>query len=222
MNLSGNPLDFVTAFLGGILVSFSPCVYPLMPVTLSFIGIDGGQRKISGFILSLVYVSGIALVYALLGLLAALSGSIFGMISVHPATRVAVGIVFIFFGLSLWDVLPFRTVAINLKFLKNKSGRWKVFLLGLSSGLVISPCVSPVLGSILLLASAKKNLLYAAGLLLSFAYGMGLVLILCGTFSNVLANLPHAGDWMNKIKKLGGLILMGAGVYFIFLGITGG
>lgn len=222
MNLQGSPLDYLIAFFGGLLVSFSPCVYPLIPVTTSFIGIDSSSRKFKGFILSLIYVTGIALVYASLGLLAGLSGTLFGRLSVHPATRMIVGSVFVFFGLSLLGTFHFKTLALWPKFSGKKSGLWKIFFLGLSSGLVISPCTSPVLGSILIFVASRKNLFYAASLLLTFAYGMGLVLILSGTFSAILLGLPKFNAWMNRIKILSGLVLVGIGIYFIFMAINGG
>ena len=221
MNLQGTPFDYLIVFFGGLLVSFSPCVYPLVPVTISFIGIDSSNKKFKGFVLSTVYVTGIALVYAALGLLASLTGSLFGEISVHPLTRIVVGIIFIFFGLSSWEIFPLKNLTIRSKFLNNRSGPWKIFFLGLSSGLVISPCVSPVLGSILLLVASQKNLFYGTTLLLTFAYGMGFILILAGTFSSILLSLPKSGAWMDRIKNFSGLILLGVGLYFLYLGISG-
>lgn len=221
MILQGNPLDYLIVFFGGLLVSFSPCVYPLIPITISFIGIDYSIKKLRGFILSIIYVTGIALVYAALGLVASLSGSIFGRVNAHPATRIIVGAIFVFFGLSLWGIFPLKTIAIRPKFLSTKAGLWKIFFLGLSSGLIISPCTSPVLGSILMLVASRKSIFYGITLLLTFAYGMGFVLILTGTFSTVLSTLPKSGAWMNKLKILSGLILIGTGLYFIFIGIMG-
>lgn len=221
MNLQGIPFDYLIAFFGGLMVSFSPCVYPLVPVTVSFIGIDSSVKKFRGFVLSTIYVTGIALVYAALGLLASLTGSLFGKISVHPLTRLIAGIIFIFFGLSLWGIFPLRTLGYRPRFLINRTGPWKIFFLGLTSGLVISPCVSPALGSILLLVASRKNLFYGTTLLLTFAYGMGIILILSGTFSSILLSLPKSGAWMDRIKNFSGLILLGVGLYFLYLGITG-
>lgn len=222
MNLPGFPLDYLIAFFAGFVASFSPCVYPLVPVTVSFIGITSSSRKLTGFTLSVIYVTGLALVYVALGLVASLSGSIFGKVSAHPLTRIIVGAIFAFFGLSLWGIFPLKTLIIRPRFSINKGGPWKIFFLGLSSGLVISPCISPVLGSILILAASRKNIFYAATLLLTFAYGMGCILILAGTFSAILLGLPKYSSWMNKIKNLSGLILIGVGLYFIFIGIMGG
>jgi len=215
MNLQGSPVDYLVVFLGGVLASFSPCVYPLIPVTIGVIGIDASRSRFAGFTLSAIYVTGIAFVYALLGLIAVLSGSLFGAISAHPLTRVIAGAVFIFFGLLLWDIFPLKTLQISTGFSLKKKLPWEIFILGLSSGLVISPCTSPILGSILIIVASRKNILYATTLLLTFAYGMGLVLILAGTFSSILLSLSKSAAWTQKIKKLSGLILAGMGVYFI-------
>jgi thiol:disulfide interchange protein DsbD len=215
MNLQGSPVDYLVVFLGGVLASFSPCVYPLIPVTIGVIGIDASRSRLAGFTLSAIYVTGIAFVYALLGLIAVLSGSLFGAISAHPLTRVIAGAVFIFFGLLLWDIFPLKTLQISTGFSLKKKLPWEIFILGLSSGLVISPCTSPILGSILIIVASRKNILYATTLLLTFAYGMGLILILAGTFSRILLGLSKSAAWTQKIKKLSGLILAGMGAYFI-------
>ena len=215
MNLQGSPVDYLVVFLGGVLASFSPCVYPLIPVTIGVIGIDSSRGKLAGFTLSAIYVTGIAIVYALLGLIAALSGSLFGAISAHPLTRVIAGTLFIFSGLLLWDIFPLKTLQIIPRFSLKKKLPWEIFILGLSSGLVVSPCTSPILGSILIIVASRKKILYATTLLLTFAYGMGLILILAGTFSSILLGLSKSAAWTQKIKKLSGLILAGMGVYFI-------
>ena len=221
MNLSGSAFDYLIAFGAGVLVSFSPCVYPLLPVSLSFIGISSAQNKSKGFILSLVYVTGLAFVYSILGMVSVWSGSLFGSISVHPLTRVIVGCIFIIFGLSLFGLIPLKTFDFFLKFRNNdkKKTLSKVFLLGASSGLVLSPCTSPVLGSILVLVAAKGNLIYGYTLLLSFSYGVGFIFILGGTFSAILLNLPKPGAWMSLVNKFCAAVLIAGGTYFILTAI---
>lgn len=218
--LGGSPLDYLTAFLGGVLVSFTPCVYPLIPITAGYIGISSNGSKLKGLVLSLVYVTGVALIYSALGLLVSLTGSIFGRISSHPITHFFVGGVIILFGLSMLDLFPVSLPNIIKITASKKQGYFPAFLLGLSSGLIVSPCLTPVLGSILAYLTTKKNLLYGSTLLFSFAYGMGLVLILTGTFSSALLNLPKSGRWMLYIKKVCSLILIGIGTYFIYVGFT--
>lgn len=221
MNVSGSPFDYLAAFLGGLLVSFTPCVYPLIPISAGYIGVRANGSRLKGFFLSLLYVTGLAITYSILGLFASLTGTIFGKISSNPVTYFLAGAIIILFGLSVLDlfIIPLPNL-IKPPFFK-KQNYFSTFLLGLSSGLIISPCLTPVLGSILVYSATKKNLLYAASLLFSFAYGMGLVLILIGTFSSLLLSLPKSGKWMSYMKKICGIILLGMGIYFIYKGIRG-
>jgi cytochrome c-type biogenesis protein len=219
MNLSGNPIDYLFAFLGGIALSFTPCVYPLIPISASYIGIKANDSKLKGLSLSLIYVTGVAVTYSLLGLVASLTGKIFGMISEHPLTNIFVGMIILLFGASMLEIFNFPTMnLIKIPIFKKRSFL-STFLLGLISGFIVSPCVTPALGAILVYLTTKRNILYGMTLLLSFAYGMGLILVLTGTFSSILVNLPKSGKWLGYIKKIGALILIGMGIYFIFSGI---
>jgi thiol:disulfide interchange protein DsbD len=219
MNPSVNLLDYLKAFLGGVGISLTPCIYPLIPITAGYIGASSSGSKFKGFLLSLVYVTGIAITYSILGLFASLTGTIFGRIGSHPVTYLLVGIIIILFGLSMSDLWVINLPPVIKPAALKKRGYFSVFFLGLSSGLVVSPCLTPVLGSILLHLTTKKNLLYGAALLFSFAYGMGLILILAGTFSALLVNLPRTGKWMLYIKKAFSFILIGMGIYFIYTGL---
>lgn len=218
MNLSGSPIDYIFAFLGGVVISFTPCVYPLIPISVSYISVKSNSKP-KGFILSLIYVSGIAFTYSILGLVASLTGKIFGSISNHPVTYLVVGAVIVVFGLSMLDLF-------NISFGTNfhspvfkKKGYFSIFLLGITSGFIISPCLTPALGSILSYLATRKNIFYGMSLLAVFAYGMGLVFILSGTFVGILANLPKSGKWMVYFKRVAGILLVAMGVYFIYAGI---
>ncbi len=200
-------------------MSFTPCVYPLIPISASFIGIEAGGSRIKGLILSLVYVTGIAIVYSILGLTASLTGTIFGSISSHPLTYIVVGSLIILFGLSMLDLFSFSLFNIVKSPAFKRKGYLSAFILGMLSGLIASPCLTPVLGSILVYLVVKKDFLYGITLLFSFAYGMGLILILIGAFSSVLLSFPKLGKWMLYIKRLCSFVLMGMGVYFIVMGL---
>lgn len=219
MNLSGNPADFVVAFLGGLLVSFTPCVYPLIPISAGFIGIESGGSRLRGFALSFVYVTGIAVTYSILGLLASLTGVFFGTVSSNPLTMICVGALVIIFGFAMLDVVTINLPSITALRQIKKHSYISTFFLGLSSGLIVSPCLTPVLGSILFYLAAQKHIVYGAFLLFSFAYGMGLILILAGVFSALLVNMPKAGKWSEYVKKFCAFILLGTGLYFIYTGI---
>lgn len=214
MNLYGSPVDYFLAFLGGFFLSFTPCVYPLIPVSVSFIGVHSAGSKIRGLTLSLLYVSGLAVTYSLLGLLASLTGKIFGTVNTHPLTRLITGAIIIFFGIAMLKDFNLRLPPpkISPSF---KRGYFSIFFLGLTSGLIISPCTTSVLASILAILVLKRNIFYGMTLLFTFAFGMGFILILAGTFSAFLLSLPKAGKWMSWIKRIGGGILIAMGVYFI-------
>ena len=219
MILAQQPLDFAKAFVGGIGVSFTPCVFPLVPVVIGFIGIRAGTSRLHGFLLSLTYVTGVALTYAALGMAASLTGRIFGTISTHPVTVISAGVIVIFFGLSMLEIFHvWIPHFIKLHAARDK-GFWGIFFLGLTSGLVVGPCTAPALGAILVYLAMKKNIVYGGTVLLSFAYGMGLVLILAGTFSSFLINLPKSGKWLRYIQTIGALLLIGVGIALIITGI---
>ena len=215
MNLSGSPFDFVFAFLGGLLMSLTPCVFPLIPVTAGYIGVRAAGSRLQGLVLGFIYVTGIAITYAGLGITASLTGTIFGRISGHPLTHLAVGVIIGVFGLAMLDLFPIPLPrAARLPSLK-KGNFLSTFVLGLCSGFVIAPCTTPVLGSILVLLSQKNNVAYGGFLLLCFAYGMGVILLVSAVFSTFLTTLPKAGAWMVVLKKVYAFILLAAAAYFI-------
>lgn len=219
MSLSGGPADYLLAFLSGIGISLTPCVYPIIPITIAYIGVQSAGSKIKGFSLSFVYVTGAAVTYSLLGLIASLTGQFFGKISSHPLVNIFAGIIICLFGLSMLDLFSINLPRIIKMPVKNKQGYFPAFLLGIISGLIIGPCVTPFLGAILVYLAEKKNIFYGMSVLLTFAYGMGFILIVCGTFSSLLIGLPKSGKWMLYIKKIFAVILLAIGVYFIFTGI---
>jgi len=217
MNLSGSPIDYILAFSGGVLVSLTPCVYPIIPVTVFYISAKSGSSKIRSFILSLIFVTGLAITYSILGLIASVGGMFFGRISSHPITQIAVGVIIVLFGLNmLLDLFSFSWHGPKVD---TRKGYFSTLLLGLSTGLIVSPCLTPALASILAYLATKKNVIYGMSLLMAFAYGMGLILILAGTFSSILVNLPKSGKWMVYIKRIGSSVVIIFGLYFIYQGI---
>lgn len=214
MNLVGNPLDFLAAFGAGVLISFTPCIYPLIPITVGYIGASAKGSRLKGFFLSAIYALGIAITYSVMGAIASLTGKVFGQFAGNPWIYFIVANVCIFFGLVLFGVFRLPLPTFTAKRIEPKSA-FSVFLFGLVSGLVVGPCTAPALGTILAYVSTKQNLFYGMLSLFCFAYGMCSVLILAGTFSSVLANLPKSGIWMERIKKVFGLILIVVGEYLL-------
>ena len=212
-------LAFVAAYCGGVLVGFTPCTYPLIPVTVGFIGAYGASSKLRGFLLSLFYVLGLALTYSIMGAAAVLSGRIFGQMQSTPWTYFIMANLCIFMGLAMMDVfnisLPVPQKLIRLTS-KSKKGFVGSFLIGATSGVIIGPCTAPVLAVLLGFVAMRTNLVLGMSLLFVFACGMGTLLIIVGTFAGLIAALPRTGKWMTKVNFIFGLILIGAGEYFLF------
>lgn len=216
MNLSGNLLDYFIVFWGGVLVSFSPCVYPVMPITASIIaGLNTTGTKLRGFILSLVYVLGVAITYCSLGAFAALTGKFFGQIQNTSIVFLIVGNMLILFSLVLFDVIPMPALGIDVQHKIKIKNLWTVLLLGMAAGLVIGPCTAPVLATLLLYVGSRQNIFYGVSLLFVFSYGVGASLILIGTFSSMLSSLPKSGAWLVWIKRICAIILLVIGEYFL-------
>ncbi len=204
-------------FLGGILASLSPCIYPLLPVVASFVGSRtvGEKTRFKAFSLSLAYVLGMALVYSGLGMLAALTGAFFGQISTNPWALFIVANIMILFGLNILEVIPLPMLSMQSGSGESKKGLLGAVLLGAASGLVASPCTAPVLGVVLTYVATQQNVVTGGVLLFVFSMGLGLLLIVAGTFSGLLLTLPKPGKWMNWVKKGLGLAMIGLGEYFL-------
>lgn len=215
MHLSGNIFDYLIAFGSGVLVSFTPCVYPVLPMTVGFIaGLNTKGSKLMGFFISLIYVLGMAVTYSGFAVFAALSGKIFGQIQNQPVIFIIVANIILYFSLVMLDVVPFP--GFGGKQAKVKPGSlFGVFLFGMTSGLVVGPCTAPVLGTLLAYIATKQNILYGVTLVFVFAYGAGASIILVGTFSGILASLPKSGRWLVYIKRFCALALIIIAEYFL-------
>lgn len=207
------------AYLGGVLASFGPCNYPLVPVTAAYIGARGADSRLWGFYLSLLYVLGMAVAYTILGLAAALTGKLFGLVQTSPWTLLVVANVFIFMGLSMlgaFNVTFFMPAFVGrLQTTFKAKGAAGALLVGAASGLVVGPCTAPVLAAVLAIATVKQDLLFAVILLFAFSLGLGTLLLLVGTFSSIIASLPQSGPWMERVSRYVGWVFLAVGEYFL-------
>ena len=200
-------------FAAGLLTSLTPCVYPMLPITVSVVG-SHANGKVQSILYSLLYVFGLALVYAALGVLAASSGVLFGSVASHPATLIIVAGFCLFMAAWIlgWVRLPMGLMVPELKF---KTAPLNVFLAGALSGLVMAPCTSPVLGMLLMYVAGEGDRLWAALLMFVFAFGMSALLIVAGSFSSALSLLPRSGPWLNSIKWIFAVLMAGAAIYLL-------
>jgi thiol:disulfide interchange protein DsbD len=216
VQLHGNLFDYVIVFWAGVLVSFTPCVYPIIPITASIIaGVNTKGTKWMGFVISLVYVLGLALTYCAMAVLAALTGKMFGQMQNSPVIFIVVANIFLFFGLVMFDVIPLPNFGAGIQNKIRIKNMWAVVLLGMASGLVVGPCTAPILGGLLVYVASQQNVVHGASLMFVFSYGVGASLILVGTFSGILGSLPKSGTWLLRIKQFCGLVLILAAEYFL-------
>lgn len=212
-------MSLTVAFIGGVLTSFTPCVYPMIPITAGYISSQnlGMRSRLNAFLLSLFYVIGVAVTYSLLGAFAGLTGRFFGEISTNPYAYFVVANIIILLGLDMLDVLamPIPSFLTGGTFDSRHKGFLGAFFMGLASGFVAAPCTAPVLGVILTYVASKQNVLLGVSLLFVFSLGLGTLLIAVGTFSGIVALLPKSGIWMVKIKKGIGIFMLGLGEYFL-------
>jgi thioredoxin:protein disulfide reductase len=212
---------FVLVFLAGILTSFTPCIFPMIPITLSVLGHDANKNtRLQNFLKSLVYVHGIALTYSILGVIAAMTGSLFGQALANKYVLSGIVILFVLMAFGMWGFYDLQMPA----FIRNKFGGTNksssesylgIFIMGLFAGVVASPCVGPVLVSILSFVSTTKNIFLGFGLLFTYAMGLGLIFIVIGLFSQFLKLLPRSGAWMNFVKFIMGFLMICMAVYYL-------
>jgi thiol:disulfide interchange protein DsbD len=210
-------ISVAICFAAGFLASLSPCVYPLIPVVATYVGSRsmGESTRVKAFSLSLAYVLGMAAVYTLLGMIAALTGAFFGQIATNPWANLAVGNIIILLGLNILDVLPLPSITTSGGGGEHRTGLIGAFLVGAVSGLVASPCTIPVLGIVLTFVATTQSVFQGGVMLFTFSLGMGMLLIVVGTFSGLLSSIPKPGNWMFAVRKVLGLAMIAVGEYFV-------
>ncbi len=205
---SGLLWSFLLMFLAGLGASLTPCVYPMIPITMAIIGAKGGG-KAKGFVLSLALVLGMAVTYTALGVVAAKSGAAFGAFAQKPSFLIPVSVIFAVFALSLFGAFEIRLpagLAAKLQGDGSRSGLGGAFVMGLVLGPLSAPCVGPIVGSVLVGIAQHGQVWLGASQLFVFSLGMGVLFLAVGTFS---AGLPRSGDWLTRLKQGMGLVVLG-------------
>ena len=224
IDLSANPLLVAGAvFVAGVATSLTPCLYPMIPITLSIVGTgETSARRWHRIGLVMVYVVGLAAAYAALGLFAGLTGNMFGAVSTNPWLQFVMGNVMLASAAMMADVIPvpiphpLRTRAAAAGVGGKVMG---VLLMGLVSGLVAAPCGAPVMAAILTWVAATRSALLGFAYLLVFSVGMCSLLIVAAFATDTTLRLPRAGPWMLWVKRAFALILLGvAEYYFVQIG----
>lgn len=207
-------LAVIFVFFAGFLTSFTPCIFPMIPLTLAVL-VPKGQQLSFGVKLrrSFLYVLGIALTYSVFGVIAATSGMMFGSILGNQWVAVGIGLFFLGFALSMLGFFEIKTPSsLSNSFVFKNSN---TFLFGLAAGVIAGPCVGPVLLSILTFISKTGNVTTGFILMMSFAFGMGLIFIILGIAGDLAKVLPSSGNWLNFIKYIFALIMVILSFYYV-------
>jgi thiol:disulfide interchange protein DsbD len=221
--LSGSPvLAIPLLFLAGVLTSLTPCIYPMIPITAAIVGgqsADGSAAPRSrAVLLTLAYVAGLAVVYATLGVIAGVTGTIFGTVSTNPWLYFFMANLLVIAAFSMMDVIPIRLPSriLSRASAAGTAGRVSgAFVMGAVSGLVAAPCSAPVMAAVLTWVTTTQRAVLGFFYLLSFSLGMCTLLVAVGLFSGTVARLPHAGAWMVWVKRGFALIMLAVAEYYL-------
>jgi thioredoxin:protein disulfide reductase len=212
--LSGGPMTAaLAAFVGGLLVSLTPCVYPMIAVTVGVFGARKAESRWKGLVLSASFVFGMMVMFVGLGLFAALTGSVFGGALQSTWVVLAISSLFVLMALSMFGAfeLTLPSGLLNRLAAVGGLGIRGAFLLGLVSGIVASPCTGPVLTGILAWIATTRDLLLGTFAMSAFALGLGVPFFVVGTFA---VQLPKGGRWMVAVKTGLGVVLLVVALYF--------
>ena len=221
--LSSSPLTALgLVFVAGVLTSLNPCIYPMIPITAAIVG---GQSvgteappKWRSAVLTGAYVVGLAAVYSTLGLIAGVTGTMFGTISTNPWLYFAMANLMLLAALAMLDVIPIRlpeSIASRAATAGTAGRASGAFIMGAVSGLVAAPCGAPVMAAILTWVSSQGSPTLGFVYLLTFSLGMCTLLVVVGLSSGALGRLPRAGNWMNWVKKGFGVVMIGVAQYYL-------
>lgn len=205
-------------FLAGLATSLTPCVYPMIPITASLLGGSSaaGRSRRRTALLTACYVLGLALVYATLGLVAGLTGTLFGTISSNRWAYFAFGNLLLLAALAMLDVIPVAAPRRVVQWAGQLGGGspGAALLLGATSGLVAAPCGAPAFAAVLTWVASTRSAVWGFAYLFVFSLGMTALLVVVGLTSGSLAALPRSGTWMIWVKRVGALVMLAMSQYY--------
>lgn len=209
-------LTFILVFVGGLALNLTPCIYPLIPITISYFGGQSQGKKGSIIVHSIIYVVGMATTYSILGVIAAFTGSLFGAALQYPLVLVAIALIMVVLALSMFNVYELRVPAFLNKFAGgSQKGLFGTFFMGLTVGIIAAPCIGPFVLGLLTYVGNKGNVFLGFSLFFVLALGLGVPFLFLGIFSGSINRIPRSGAWMVWIRTIFGFILIGMAVYFL-------
>jgi thiol:disulfide interchange protein DsbD len=213
---SGLLIGLLFVFLGGLALNLTPCVYPLIPITIGYFGgqSEGSTGKL--FTMGLLFLIGMAVTYSVIGVVTALTGAVFGSLLQNPFVIMGIALIFVALSLSMFGVYEFKMPDSWVQKAGGaKQGYFGAFFMGLTMGIVAAPCIGPFVIGLVTYVAAKGDPYFGFLLFFVLAIGLGLPYLLLAVFSGKIKKLPRAGDWMEGVKHIFGFILVGMALYFL-------
>jgi thiol:disulfide interchange protein DsbD len=208
------PPTVLFALTAGLLTALTPCVYPMIPITISIFGAKTGVSRGRALALATFYVAGIAFMFGALGTVFALLGKAFGTFLANPWVIVPLAVFFVLMGLSMFGAFELALPSGLQNRLARVGGRGfgGAFLMGLVGGIIAAPCTGPPLAGILAYVATTRDAVYGFALLATYAVGIGLPFWALAGFS---MSLPRSGPWMESVKSVFGIALFTAALYYL-------
>ena len=209
-------IAFVLVFLGGLALNLTPCVYPIIPITVGYFGGQASGSRSSTIVLAILYLLGMASMYSALGVIAALTGSILGSALQNPFVTAFIALVMVGLAASMFGLYEIRVPA-RLSGVAGtaKQGYLGAFLMGLTVGIVAAPCIGPFVLGLLTFVGERGDPVIGFALFFTLSIGLGLPYVFLAVASGSISKLPRSGEWMEWIRKVFGVILLAMAVYFL-------
>lgn len=213
---SGLFLGLIFVFVAGLALNLTPCVYPLIPITIGYFGGQSEGKTSRLFLLGLLYMLGMALTYSVIGVVTSLSGALFGALLQNMYVIIGIAILFVALALSQFGVYEFKLPDSWMAVAGGaKSGAFGAFFMGLTMGIVAAPCIGPFVLGLVAYVAAKGDPLQGFLMFFVLALGLGFPYLLLALFSGKIKQLPRSGEWMEGVKHLFGFLLLGMALYFL-------
>ncbi len=208
-------LSLILVFLGGLALNLTPCVYPLIPITIGYFGGQSEGKTSRLATMGLLFVLGMAVTYSIIGVATSLTGAVFGALLQNTFVILFIVGVLVALSLSMFGLYEFKLPdAIVAKASSTKTGLYGSFFMGLTMGIVAAPCIGPFVLGLVTVVATKGDPFFGFLMFFILALGLGFPYLFLAIFSGKIKSLPRAGLWMEAVKHIFGLILLGMAFYF--------
>jgi len=209
-------LGLLLVFVGGLALNLTPCVYPLIPITVGYFGgqSEGSTTKL--FFMGVLFILGLSVTYSAIGVITSLTGAVFGALLQNPIVILLIVAIMLGLSLSMFGVYEFKLPdSFVNKAGGAKAGMYGAFFMGLTMGIVAAPCIGPFVLGLVTYVTTKQDPFFGFLLFFVLAVGLGTPYLFLAIFSGKIKNLPRAGEWMDAVKHIFGFILVGMALYFL-------